>query len=184
MINIECLWNAMPRDVQRKISCHDLKRTVDAYNKNDDWHSMQSAPSDGTVFLAFVPHSQGGYAFAAFLNTENRLLCMMSHEDLTARVTHWMPLPEFPKSTEQTAFETWLETTCPSGDHESVKSQWEASSDLRDFWSKVCRTNPNSGKECPECEGTGQRSFVECDDLVPCVDCSGTGMFAHNSNQY
>lgn len=33
MIDIKKLWEAMPRDVQRKISCHDLKRTVDAYNQ-------------------------------------------------------------------------------------------------------------------------------------------------------
>lgn len=31
-IDIEDLWNAMPQDVQRKISCHDLKRTVENYN--------------------------------------------------------------------------------------------------------------------------------------------------------
>jgi DnaJ-class molecular chaperone len=29
--------------------------------------------------------------------------------------------------------------------------------------------------ECEECEGTGKRSFYECDDLVDCVDCNGTG---------
>lgn len=32
MLDLTKLWNAMPRDVQRKISCHDLKRTVDFYN--------------------------------------------------------------------------------------------------------------------------------------------------------
>ena len=32
MIDIKELWEAMPRDVQRKISCHDLKRIVDNYN--------------------------------------------------------------------------------------------------------------------------------------------------------
>jgi hypothetical protein len=32
MITIEKLWNAMPRDVQRKISCHDLKRIMDNLN--------------------------------------------------------------------------------------------------------------------------------------------------------
>ena len=29
--------------------------------------------------------------------------------------------------------------------------------------------------ECEECEGTGKRSFYECDELVDCVDCNGTG---------
>ena len=27
---METLWTAMPRDVQRKISCYDLKRTVES----------------------------------------------------------------------------------------------------------------------------------------------------------
>jgi hypothetical protein len=31
-MNISKLWEAMPQDVQRKISCHDLKRIVDNYN--------------------------------------------------------------------------------------------------------------------------------------------------------
>jgi hypothetical protein len=34
---------------------------------------------------------------------------------------------------EQSAFERWLERTCPSGDVESVQRQWEASSDYADF---------------------------------------------------
>ena len=32
MIDLKKLWEAMPRDVQRKISCHDLKRIADNYN--------------------------------------------------------------------------------------------------------------------------------------------------------
>lgn len=32
MIDLKKLWEAMPPDVQRKISCHDLKRIVDNYN--------------------------------------------------------------------------------------------------------------------------------------------------------
>lgn len=32
MITIEMLWASMPRDVQRKISNHDLKRITDNYN--------------------------------------------------------------------------------------------------------------------------------------------------------
>ena len=31
-LDLTKLWEAMPPDVQRKISLHDLKRTVDAYN--------------------------------------------------------------------------------------------------------------------------------------------------------
>lgn len=32
MIHMNELWTAMPKDVQKKISCHDLKRIVDNYN--------------------------------------------------------------------------------------------------------------------------------------------------------
>jgi len=35
--------------------------------------------------------------------------------------------------------------------------------------------------ECEECEGTGKRSFYECDELVDCVDCNGTGLIAFAS---
>jgi hypothetical protein len=34
---------------------------------------------------------------------------------------------------EQSAFERWLERTCPSGNVESVQRQWEASSDYADL---------------------------------------------------
>ena len=32
MIDLKRLYEAMPADLQRKVSCHDLKRTVDNYN--------------------------------------------------------------------------------------------------------------------------------------------------------
>ncbi len=34
-ITIQELWNAMPRDVQRKTSCHDLKRICDNLNSEN-----------------------------------------------------------------------------------------------------------------------------------------------------
>lgn len=37
--------------------------------------------------------------------------------------------------------------------------------------------------ECEECEGTGKRSFYECDELVDCVDCSGKGTIKMNLYQ-
>jgi len=37
------------------------------------------------------------------------------------------------KDLEQEAFERWLSRVCPSGDVESVQSQWLASSDYEDF---------------------------------------------------
>ncbi len=47
--------------------------------------------------------------------------------------------------------------------------------ELRRDVERVMAENQNLHAECLECEGTGKRSFYECDDLVPCVDCNGTG---------
>ena len=47
MIDLTKLWNAMPPDVQRKISCHDLKRIVDNYNgpeKPETWWERSEYP--------------------------------------------------------------------------------------------------------------------------------------------
>lgn len=42
-------------------------------------------------------------------------------------------LEKLTDNAEQYAFEVWLRTAAPSGDAESVKRQWEESSDFRDF---------------------------------------------------
>ena len=46
MIDLKKLWEAMPRDVQRKISCHDLKRIVDNYNSRYEHADRYSVVSD------------------------------------------------------------------------------------------------------------------------------------------
>ena len=46
MIDLKKLWEAMPRDVQRKISCHDLKRIVDNYNSHYEHADRYSVVSD------------------------------------------------------------------------------------------------------------------------------------------
>jgi hypothetical protein len=38
---------------------------------------------------------------------------------------------------EPSAFENWLESTCPSGDAESVQRQWENSSDFANLYNLV-----------------------------------------------
>lgn len=60
------------------------------------WRAIETAPSDGSVFLAFVPHAEVGFAFAAVITTDGRLACMMSGDDFTGRATHWMPMPSLP----------------------------------------------------------------------------------------
>lgn len=97
MINIKKLWEAMPRELQRKTSLHTLKQTVDAYQSLNGWQTIETAPREGDVFLAFAPHGHVGFAFAACQNTAERLVCMMSGDDFTGKATHWMPLPEFPE---------------------------------------------------------------------------------------
>jgi len=50
MIDLKKLWEAMPRDVQRKISCHDLKRITDNYNAdNQEDGPPNNRPQDGRV---------------------------------------------------------------------------------------------------------------------------------------
>jgi hypothetical protein len=46
MIEIKKLWESMPRDVQRKISCHDLKRIVDNYNGTEKPDIAESVAVD------------------------------------------------------------------------------------------------------------------------------------------
>lgn len=98
VIDLKSLWEAMPPDVQRKISCHDLKRTVDAYSAKSLWQPIEKAPTDGTVFLTFAPHSQGGYQFACTRSTDERWVCMMSGDQQWP--THYRPLPPAPTDRE------------------------------------------------------------------------------------
>ena len=98
MINTKTLWEAMPRELQHKTSLHTLKQTVDGYKAAHGWQPLGTSPRDGEVFLAFVPHDQVGFAFAAVWNTADRLLCMMSGDDFTETATHWMLMPEFPEN--------------------------------------------------------------------------------------
>lgn len=98
MINIKTLWEAMPRELQRKTSLHTLKQTVDAYKATHGWKPIESAPRNGTVFVAFAPHDQGGFQFSACYNTDGFLLCMMSGDNFTLEVTHWTPQPESPEN--------------------------------------------------------------------------------------
>lgn len=40
----------------------------------------------------------------------------------------------------------------------------------------LCKPERTMMIVCEECEGTGTRSFTECETLVECVDCRGTGV--------
>ena len=70
----------------------------DGASCSPSWSPIATAPRDGSVFLAFVPHSQCGFVFAAVITTDGRLACMMSGDDFTKQATEWMPMPPFPEN--------------------------------------------------------------------------------------
>lgn len=72
------------------------------YTEGQEWKTMDIAPRDGTVFLAFVPHDQSGFAFVAMKTAAGQVKCMMSGRDYTAEAIRWMPLPAHPKREDAT----------------------------------------------------------------------------------
>ncbi len=61
------------------------------------WKTMESAPTDGTVFLVYTPHSAGGFQYVCTRNTRGQWACMMSGDVLVDQPTHWQPLPTPPQ---------------------------------------------------------------------------------------
>lgn len=102
--------NAATLEADRYNACHDLKRTVDFYNALE-WEPIATAPTDGSVFVAFVPHSQTGFQFSACINLDGDLLCMMSGDNFTGKATHWTPQHPFPENKEKPPekFDAWQE---------------------------------------------------------------------------
>lgn len=109
---------------------------------NTEWKPIASAPKDGAAIWAI------GQIYGKPFQYEchwNGIEWYHGFGDGWASLepSHWMPLPPAPTSHPiptgatgedgQSAFERWLERTCPSGDVESVQRQWEASSDYADL---------------------------------------------------
>ena len=52
------------------------------------WFLIEEFAAGEDVFTAYAPHNQGGFQFSAVCNRDGRILCMMSLEDMTDKVTH------------------------------------------------------------------------------------------------
>jgi len=64
------------------------------------------------------------------------------------------PVAQSAPQQEQSAFETWLENTCPSGDATEVQRQWEASYDYQEWLEQqtVAQEQPVAQPaEAPDC---------------------------------
>ena len=61
------------------------------------WQPIETAPMDGTPFLAFVkyPHNLGTVFVVMHFDDIGRLLVSWDHDNEFSP-THWMPLPEAP----------------------------------------------------------------------------------------
>jgi hypothetical protein len=72
--------------------------TRPAAQHSGGWSPIESAPAGGETFLAFAPHSQGGYMLVA---CRNSLLGIVNTIDGVAEpFTHWRPLPAAPTAAE------------------------------------------------------------------------------------
>lgn len=59
------------------------------------WRDISTAPKDGTVFLAFRPHSQVGFMFVCCVGTDGSFRDNLRGEQ--HHPTHWMRLPDYPE---------------------------------------------------------------------------------------
>ena len=67
-----------------------------------EWKPIETAPKDGTVFIAFQPVSEELRVIAAAYFDEGAFRMVQYHagnEEFPIHPTHWMPLPESPKGT-------------------------------------------------------------------------------------
>jgi len=52
------------------------------------WQPIETAPTDGEVFIAYATHEAGGFQFMAYRRTDGKIACMMSG-DLIKNINHW-----------------------------------------------------------------------------------------------
>lgn len=67
-----------------------------------DWQPIETAPKDGTWFLAFVPDNPmawGPYEFSSWTQDYSGkwYFCGTDSSEELEGITHWMPLSEPPK---------------------------------------------------------------------------------------
>lgn len=62
-----------------------------------EWRSMDTAPKDGTEFLAFWSYSTGIFKYIQPMKwVDERFVISWDHDD-EINPTHWMPLPKPPE---------------------------------------------------------------------------------------
>jgi len=76
-----------------------------------EWQPIETAPKDGTPFLALVPHRKGFVAPHQGVEKRYYILCFRGKTfryaptpsrifEMQKLITHWMPLPDPPKEEE------------------------------------------------------------------------------------
>lgn len=60
-----------------------------------EWQPIETAPKDGTKFLAFTPATKDATAFIHIYSFHSEY--GLIPRSILIEPTHWMPLPEFPK---------------------------------------------------------------------------------------
>ena len=64
-----------------------------------EWQPIETAPRDGTEFLAFWSNAYGKFKFIQpMMWLNNRFVVTWDHDD-DVKPTHWMPLPQPPEDT-------------------------------------------------------------------------------------
>lgn len=64
---------------------------------SDEWQPIETAPKDGTLFLAFGPHDTMNVVSFAYTE-RGRDFWWTLGMPASDKVTHWMPLPPAPKT--------------------------------------------------------------------------------------
>jgi len=78
--------------------CHGTGiKLRDPRYRDDGWKPIETSPKEGGIFLAYVPHGNGGFRFLATWNRRGRLVCTGSGDDYTSEATLWTGIPDLPK---------------------------------------------------------------------------------------
>lgn len=77
-------------DIALNMRNHAIEIETELTDLKQGWQPIETAPREG-VFMAFVPHDESGFQFVAVYDLEDKLRCMMSHDEFTGKATHWRP---------------------------------------------------------------------------------------------
>lgn len=64
-----------------------------------EWQPIETAPKDGSEFIAFFPCNLSGMVCSArWINGNGRMKGYFKHLGIKIYPTHWMPMPTPPQS--------------------------------------------------------------------------------------